>query len=206
MASAAVTATASSGSPPAMSATSDPDTIATVDAGPTISCGDEPRAAYASNAGHRVQPDLHRHTRDAGIAERLRHEQGGDDDPGQQIARRLRAGTSATTGASAGVRHLRPSLARPSATSPPRSARALRTVDPGVVPIRSWPHRPEGDGLRTITPVTLAPGDQAPAITLLDQHGDPVALASSLAGHKRATSCTSTRRPTRRGVPPRRAG
>jgi hypothetical protein len=50
MASAAVTATASSGSPPAMSATSDPDTIATVDAGPTISCGDEPRPAYASNA------------------------------------------------------------------------------------------------------------------------------------------------------------
>ena len=39
--------------------------------------------------GHRVQPDLHRHPRDAGIAERLRHEQGGDDDPGQQIAREV---------------------------------------------------------------------------------------------------------------------
>ena len=36
----------------------------------------------------------------------------------------------------------------------------------------------EGDGLRTITLVTLAPGDPAPDFTLLDQHGNPTSLAS----------------------------
>ncbi len=50
MASADVIATASSGLSRAMSATSDPDTMATVDAGPTISCGDDPSTAYANRA------------------------------------------------------------------------------------------------------------------------------------------------------------
>ena len=45
IASAEVIATTSSGLSLAMSATSEPETIATVDAGPTISCGDEPRTA-----------------------------------------------------------------------------------------------------------------------------------------------------------------
>ncbi len=44
-ASAAVIAMACRGSPSPMSATSDPDTIATVDAGPTMSCGEDPRTA-----------------------------------------------------------------------------------------------------------------------------------------------------------------
>ena len=45
IASAEVIATASSGLSRAMSATSDPDTMATVDAGPTINCGDDPSTA-----------------------------------------------------------------------------------------------------------------------------------------------------------------
>ena len=50
MASADVIATASCGLSREMSATSDPDTIATVEAGPTISWGDDPNTPYASNA------------------------------------------------------------------------------------------------------------------------------------------------------------
>ena len=37
--------------------------------------------------------------------------------------------------------------------------------------------------MRTITAVTLAPGDPAPDFTLPDQHGEPFSLASSLAEH-----------------------
>ncbi len=45
IASADVIATASSGLSLEMSTTSDPETIATVEAGPTINCGDEPSTA-----------------------------------------------------------------------------------------------------------------------------------------------------------------
>ena len=50
MASAEVMATASWGLSREMSATREPDTIATVEAGPTISCGEDPSTAYASRA------------------------------------------------------------------------------------------------------------------------------------------------------------
>ncbi len=49
-ASAAATRTASPGSPRVRSATIEPDTMATVDAGPTMSCLEEPNTAYATSA------------------------------------------------------------------------------------------------------------------------------------------------------------
>ncbi len=88
MASADVSATARAGSPWDMSATSEPVSTETVETGPTMRCGDEPRTAYAMRAsGMAYRPTMTGHTGDAGVAEGLGNGERRDDESGQDVAR-----------------------------------------------------------------------------------------------------------------------